>query len=132
MRKKLVCISCPVGCEITAQIENGKVNSIEGNRCPRGEAYARQEAVEPVRVVATSVKVVGGERPLISVRTDRPVPRRLIPEIMATMRGLVVEAPVEIGQVLEEDLAGAGARLVATRAVRQEKAYISGPFKRNQ
>ncbi|MBC7092698.1 DUF1667 domain-containing protein [Candidatus Bipolaricaulota bacterium] len=120
MIKRVVCVSCPVGCEVAVDIADGQVRRIAGNRCPRGEAYARQEAVEPMRVVATSLKVVGGERPLVSVRTDRPVPRRLIPEIMGAVRRLAVEAPVEIGQVLAEDLAGTGARLVATRSVRRE------------
>ena len=117
VKQKLVCISCPVGCELEVEVEAGRVISVTGNRCPRGEAYAREEVTDPKRVLPTSVKVVGGELPLVSVRTDRPIPKRLIPRAMEVIRGLAVPAPVGLGQVLVRDLAGTGANLIATRAV---------------
>ena len=118
MEKKLICVSCPIGCELTARIENGVVTSVTGNRCPRGEAYARQEAIDPMRVLPTSVRVIGGELPLVSVKTDQPVPKRLIWQIMDHIRTLSIEAPVKIGQVLAENIMETGANLVATREVR--------------
>jgi len=117
VRKKLVCVSCPVGCELEVEVEAGQVISVAGNRCPRGEAYAREEVIDPKRVLPTSVKVMGGELPLVSVRTDRPIPKRLIPRAMEVIRGLAVPAPVGLGQVLVQDLVGTGANLIATRAV---------------
>jgi len=100
------------------------VTDIAGNRCPRGEAYARQEAIDPMRILPTSVRVVDGELPLVSVKTDQPVPKRLIYQIMDYIRTLSIDAPVEIGQVMTEKLPGTEARLVATREVRlaQERA----------
>ena len=117
VKQKLVCISCPVGCELEVEVEAGRVISVAGNRCPRGEAYAREEVTDPKRVLPTSVKVMGGELPLVSVRTDRPIPKRLIPRAMEVIRGLAVPAPVGLGQVLVRDLVGTGANLIATRAV---------------
>lgn len=120
MTKVIVCVSCPTGCEIAADVAGGEVTRVSGNRCPRGEAYARQEALESLRVLATSVKLVGGAQPLVSVRTDRPVPLRLIPDLMARIRTLSACAPVQVGQVLFHDLLGTGADLVATRALPRE------------
>jgi len=117
MTKAIVCVACPVGCEVAAEVVGGEVTRVSGNRCPQGEVYARQEAVEPLRVLATSVKLVGGARPLVSVRTDRPVPLRLIPELTAHIRTLSVCAPAEVGQALSHDLLGTGADLVATRSM---------------
>lgn len=117
MEKKLICVSCPVGCEILVKTEGDKVVEITGNQCPRGETYARQETIAPMRVLPTSVKVRNGEWPLVSVKTDRPVPKHLIAEIMELVRALAVEAPVDIGQVIAEDLLGTDAHLVATRNV---------------
>ena len=119
MEKKLVCVSCPIGCEITVEIVDGLVTRVTGNRCPRGEVYARQEAVDPLRVLPTSVKVIGGDRPLVSVKTDQPVPKRLISQIMDYVRTISLDAPVKIGQVVTDDLSGTEARLVATREVRR-------------
>ena len=118
MEKKLICVSCPIGCEIAAEIENGVVTRVTGNRCPRGEAYACQEAIDPMRVLPTNVRVTGGELPLVSVKTDRPVPKRLIWQIMDYIRTLSVDAPVKIGQVLAENILGTEANLIATRELR--------------
>jgi len=115
--REFPCVSCPVGCLLHVELKEGKIKRIEGNRCSRGEAYAREEIADPKRVLATSVKVLGGDYPLVSVRTDRPVPKRLIPEIMEVVRKLWAKAPVEIGQVLVSDVAGTGANLIATRRV---------------
>jgi CxxC motif-containing protein len=117
MEKQLICVSCPVGCPISVKIEGGEVVDVKGNRCARGDAYARQEAIDPVRVLPTSVKVVDGTHPLVSVKTDKPVPKRLIHQIMNYIESLSVDAPVEIGQAVSEDVLGTGANLIATRKV---------------
>jgi len=124
IEKNLICVSCPIGCEVTVKMENGEIVDVSGNRCPRGEAYARQEAIDPMRVLPTSVRVIGGNLPLVSVKTDQPVPKRLIWEIMDYIRTLSVDAPVKIGQVLTENVLGTEANLVATREVclAQERA----------
>lgn len=114
-----MCVSCPVGCEINVDIDQGSIVHLEGNRCPRGEDYARQEAVEPKRVLATSVRVAGGTYPLVSVRTSTPVPLERIPDMMEHIKRLTVSAPVRLGQVLDRELLGTQADLVATRDVPQ-------------
>jgi len=118
IEKRILCVSCPVGCELTVRIENSRVVRVEGNRCPRGKRYAEQEAVEPMRVLPTSVRVVGGDRPLVSVKTDRPIPRKLLLEAMDEIRRIATRAPVKIGDVVLADLLGTGANLVATREIR--------------
>jgi len=115
--RKLVCVSCPVGCEIVVELSDNEVRRVEGNRCKRGETYAREETVEPMRVLATSVKVLGGDRPVASIKTDGPIPKPMIPEIMEFVRSLTVEAPVRIGQTLASDVLSSGAKLIATRSV---------------
>ena len=45
--RELICIGCPMGCPIVVKMEDGKVTSVTGNTCPRGEAYARKEVTDP-------------------------------------------------------------------------------------
>lgn len=118
MIRTLTCISCPLGCTLRVELDEGSLIKIEGNRCPRGASYAREEVIDPKRVLSTSVRVVGGDYPLVSVRTDRPIPKRLLLEAMKQIRTLIVEAPIEIGQVVIADLLNTGANVVATRVVR--------------
>lgn len=117
MIREITCICCPVGCTLRVRFSSAGASCIQGNRCSRGEAYAKEELSNPKRILTTSVKVLYGEYPLVSVRTDLPIPKHLIFEAMKIIRTLSVTAPIEIGQVLLENILGTGARLIATRTV---------------
>ena len=121
MQRKFTCIICPNGCEITADYEEGNegviVRSVEGQTCPRGEEYVKQELTDPRRTIASSVLVRGGELPLASVRLTAPIPKAKIFDAMREIRKLAVDAPVEAGTVLIEDLLGLGTDLVVTKSV---------------
>lgn len=110
--KELTCIVCPNGCHLTVD-EN---LSVTGNRCPRGIDYAVSEMTHPVRMVTSTVKVLGGEC-RTSVRTSVPVSKELIPEVMEVIRRLCVTAPVKRGQILASNVCGTHADIVVTRAV---------------
>ncbi|NJE76521.1 DUF1667 domain-containing protein [Thermococcus sp. ES12] len=112
---RLTCIICPLGCTIEVTMEGDRITGITGCTCPRGEEYAVQEVTEPKRVVMSVVKVKGGMFPTVSVKSDRPVPKELIPKIMRELAGVEVEAPVRVGQVIVENILGTGANIVATR-----------------
>ena len=43
MIRKMTCIVCPNGCELEAEIVDGKCISVSGNLCPKGAQYAAQE-----------------------------------------------------------------------------------------
>lgn len=112
---RIICVSCPMGCAI--EVAGGIPARVSGHGCPRGVVYAREEVLDPKRVLTTSVRVIGGDLPLASIRTTHPIPRRLIPAAMAVLRSVEVSAPVEAGQVVVGDVLGIGAAFVATRAV---------------
>lgn len=113
--KHLICIRCPLGCSLTASLENGQVTSVSGNTCPRGEAYARLELTAPVRTVTSTVRVTGARMPVISVKTASDIPKGKIDEVMAAIRKISVSAPVHIGDVLLENAAGTGVSVIATK-----------------
>ena len=116
MTKTLTCILCPNGCRITAREENGTL-SFEGNRCPKGPEYVRQELTAPMRNIASSVLVEGGEYPLCSVRLTAPIPKGRIFEAMDAIRSITVTAPVHIGDVLLPHILGLESDVIATRNV---------------
>lgn len=119
MKREFTCIICPNGCDITVCMEeNGTISSVEGHTCKRGEEYVRQELTHPVRTIATSVLVKGGELPLVSVRLDAPIPKELIFEAMKEIRKLTLTAPVEAGVIVIENLLGTGANVITTKHVK--------------
>ena len=54
---------------------------------------------------------------MVSVRTATDVPKDAIFQVMEAINALVVPAPVKIGDVLCEDIAGTGVALTATKGV---------------
>lgn len=117
---RIVCILCPNGCELDVRWTGEPTATairVEGNLCPRGEAYALEELIRPVRTLTTSVVVRGGIEPLTSVKTTVPIPRDALRPVRDALRAVCVDAPVEIGHVLARDVGGTGADVVVTRAV---------------
>lgn len=119
MERRLICIGCPLGCELTAQVENGEVGSVTGNTCPNGERYARKELTNPTRILTTTVRVRNGVLPVVSVKTRGEVPKARLLACARALKTIEVTAPVVLGQVIVPDLLGTGADLVATKSIEQ-------------
>lgn len=114
------CTTCPSECLLTVEVErnaNGavvEVRSVTGNSCPRGDKFARQELTCPMRVLTTTVAVSGGDEALLPVRTAEAIPLALHAQAMAIIRGLVVEAPIHMGDVILPNLLDTTINLVAS------------------
>lgn len=117
MKKSFTCIVCPNGCDIEVTMENGRIRSITGHTCPRGEAYVRQELTAPTRTIATSVPVAGGELPLTSVRLTKPIPKDMIFPAMEAMKNLRLAAPVKAGTVVLKGVCGLDSDVIVTKNV---------------
>ena len=102
MKRTLTCIECPIGCEIEVELEDGKVVSLAGNGCPRGKVYAEAEVVCPKRVVTSTVRAENGE--MIPVKTDRPVRKDAIFEVMKKINETTCKMPIALGDILVENI----------------------------
>jgi CxxC motif-containing protein len=119
-KKELTCVICPNGCELRAVIEEGPqtvVKEITGELCEKGPAWAEQELLNPVRTIASSIIVDGGDYPLVSVRTDVAIPLKTIWNVMKAIKSSKVKAPVRIGEVLIKNPAGTSCNIIATRHI---------------
>lgn len=114
--KKIICITCPLGCEITVRGDADRVDSIEGHACKRGEAYARDEFIAPVRILTTSVSVAGAGSPLVPVRSRTPIPKGKMFDCVRLLQSVELTAPVGIYDVVVSDILGTGVDIVATAA----------------
>lgn len=116
-KKEIICIVCPIGCKIAVEGEGSRIDAMTGYACKRGEQYARDEFIRPVRILTTSVKVKNGKTPLVAVRSDRPVPKERLLACMEEIRKIEVEAPVKCKDVVIADILGMGINIVATGSV---------------
>lgn len=110
--KNITCIGCPLGCGIIVSMKGSKVIKIEGNTCKKGEAFAVSEATDPRRILTTTMRTSSGG--LVPVKTDRPVKKGMLFDLMKAVNNVTAKEPVEIGDVLIKDVLGSGADIVAT------------------
>jgi len=125
--KTITCITCPVGCRVEVELgEDRAVIAVRGNECLRGRDYALDEALDPRRLLTTTIPIRRGVLAVLPVRTTAPIPKERLREAMRFIAGLTAEAPIRKGQVIVADLLGTGADLVAGRAMQQPtKAPLS-------
>ncbi len=114
----LTCIICPMGCSMEVEVETNasgqkKVLSVKDNGCKRGEQYAAKELQNPTRTLTTTIKVEGGELPLVPVKTAGEVPKASLLQCMEVVRRASCKAPVKRGDVLIYDLLGTGVNVFA-------------------
>ena len=115
--KELTCIGCPIGCSLTVKLADGKVESVTGNECKIGIRYAQTECTNPTRMLTSVVKIRNGEINMLPVKTDKEIPKDIIFEAVNLLKGTVVDAPIEVGDIIVRDILGTGANFIATRRV---------------
>ncbi|MBR4200435.1 MAG: DUF1667 domain-containing protein [Oscillospiraceae bacterium] len=117
MEKELICVNCPMSCRLTVQIEENKVVSVSGNSCPRGKAYAETECIRPERILTTTVRITGGIHRVLPVISESEIPLDRIMDAMELIRSAQVKAPVQVGDVIMENILGTGVNIVAARSM---------------
>ena len=114
------CTTCASECLLTVEVGRDandavvEVRSVTGNSCPRGDKFAHQELTCPMRVLTTTVAVSGGDEALLPVRTAEAIPLELHAQAMDLIRGLVINAPIHMGDVVLENLLNTNINLIAS------------------
>lgn len=116
MKRNLTCIICPMGCQLEAELENGKVLSITGNTCPRGAEYAKTECTKPMRTVTTTIRCENGV--VLPVKTDSMIPKEKMQECMAVINSTIAHLPITAGDVIIENIFGSN--VIATHSLERE------------
>ena len=112
--KKITCIICPTGCEITVTGDDKEISSIKGFECKRGEVYAGNELTAPSRILTTSVKTSGCTDPLVPVRSSMPLPMEHLMPCMEEIKKKEAMAPIVIGDIIIKNIMNTGVDIVAT------------------
>lgn len=115
-----------MGCHLSIERLSENDIAVTGNRCARGEQYAREEMLSPRRVVTATCKAAPSSiaaaadlsRPRrIPLRTKAAFPREKIPELLTLIYGLEMELPVRRGQVAISDALGTDIDVIVARTM---------------
>jgi CxxC motif-containing protein len=112
---KLICVTCPKGCRLEVTHDGQTVIQVVDAGCKRGQDYAAGELSDPRRMVATTVRIAGALHPLLPVHTASPFPKPHIPDLLAELRRVEIQAPVTTGQVILNNILGTGVDILASR-----------------
>lgn len=119
--RKLTCIGCPMGCSLTVLMEGDEIVNIAGSTCRRGDDYAAKEVTNPTRILTTTVRVAGGEKDMVSVKTKEDIPKEKLFACVQALKKIVAEAPVHMGDIILKNAAGTGVDIVATKTVDEQE-----------
>ena len=114
MKRSLTCIICPRGCTLEATVTDNGV-TVSGHTCPKGEEYAINECTNPVRTVTAVVRVNNRENTMVSVKTEKPIPKDRMLDLIDALRQLQLSAPLAIGDVVLREMFGSA--VVVTKGV---------------
>ena len=113
---ELICITCPRGCHLKVDEENDY--AVSGNACPRGEVYGKNEILNPVRVVTSTVKTSVKAESRCPVKTNGAIPKGKMFEAMKLLDDIVLDAPINVGDVVIADLFGTGIDFVTCKEIK--------------
>ena len=120
---EMPCIVCPMSCHLEVTLDEDKrVTRVQGNTCPRGEAYARKEVIAPQRMVTTTVRILHAAYPLLPIITAKEVPKERIFDVMEACKTVRIDAPVAYGDVVIANVAGLGVDMIASRSMDEVNA----------
>ena len=114
---EMTCIGCPVGCALNVTILADGSVQVTGNKCPKGAAYGEKELTNPTRIVTSTVPVEGRRNTVVSVKTASDIPKGKIGECMEALKGVTVQAPAKIGDVVIANVADTGVDIIVTRGI---------------
>jgi len=115
--RELICIGCPTGCVLHAEISGEGDVHITGNTCKIGVTYGTKECTNPTRILTSSVEVIGVDKVMLPIKTERDVPKDKIIECMKALKGIKVKAPINIGDIILKDVANTGVNFIATKSI---------------
>jgi CxxC motif-containing protein len=113
---EVTCIICPVGCRAKVTV-TGSAVKVDGVDCPRGQEYVLKEITKPERDFFSTIQVKGGRIRVCPVRSNQPVPKDKIIDCAREVAGVIVEAPIKVGDTILDNINGLGVSIVATRDV---------------
>ncbi len=121
MKKMIICTLCPNGCEIQVEYIDKNNAEFTGNSCDRGISYALSECFDPQRTFTGNVSLEGSFRKRMPVRSNKSIPKDKMKACAELLRTIKLEAPVEAGHTVLENVFDSGADIVTAMSVRRDK-----------
>ncbi len=111
--KTMVCIECPSGCTLNVDEKDGQL-FVTGNKCKKGEKFAKTEMTDPRRTICSTVKTVFPEVPVLPVRVSGDIPKEKIFDVMREINRVVLVRRLGRGETVIPNVLDLGVDIIAT------------------
>ncbi len=95
---------------------------VTGAACSRGVRFAKEERTLPRRMLTSTLPVRGGHLPRVAFRSREAIPKEMLFQVLKSLRGKTLEAPIEPGDILVENVAETGIDLIATSHIGRKQS----------
>jgi CxxC motif-containing protein len=107
-----------MGCRLEVDVDNNY--TVRGNQCKRGVEYAKQELLNPTRIVTSTIKIKNGIYNRIPVKTDKPISKYLMHDVMDIINRIEVEAPIALGTIVSSNILDTDVNIVVSRSMQKK------------
>lgn len=114
--KELICIVCPNGCELQVDDEGEEIK-VTGATCRRGIEFAKQEILNPKRILCTTVKTIFPDYPVISVRTSKEIDKNKIFMVMNEINKYILNRRVICGDIIIANILNTSVDIISTSSM---------------
>ena len=108
--KSITCVICPNSCVVKVKYEGENIIDVSGTNCERGLKYASAEAIHPVRSLSSTVRCEDGH--VVAVKTNVPVPKENVYDVMWEINHLVAPNNISFGDVVIKNVCSLDADVV--------------------
>lgn len=116
----LVCIVCPRSCTMKVSCHDGDI-TVTGNHCKRGFQFAIDEMTAPKRTICSTVRTVFPQASVLPVRVSKEIPKERIFDVMKELAGIIVDKPLDKGDIVVENILSLGVDIIATSNILMDK-----------
>lgn len=120
MIREFLCSECDKKCIVSVDNIDGEIE-ITGNECEAGRILAEKRLKEKKEILTTLVRIKGGYKNVIPVKSSEPIEIGLHRECSKALSRLNVGAPAMIGDIVCSNILNTGVDIIAVENV--DKIY---------
>jgi CxxC motif-containing protein len=115
MKKEIRCIICPNACNMMVyEDETGEI-IVENEGCKKGKEYAKEEYIDPKRILTTTVRVeIDNQIKFLPVKTESLVPKKGLASYMKKLAKVLIKKEVGKGDVVYKNIGNTGVNVIAS------------------
>ena len=116
LENQVVCNKCEEYCVIDIKTED-EVVEIIGNKCNEGIEFSEDYLKNSMDVLTTLVRIKGGQVKVVSVKSDKPIEKKLFLKCSRALSRINAGAPIKIGDVVCKNILNLGVDIICTKNV---------------